>query len=56
MTPGSGPKRRQPSQYVRRITPIAASREGKTAVRTLTEPVGQDAIAMSQTASGGFTR
>jgi hypothetical protein len=54
--PGSGLKSRQPSQYVRRTTPIAARREGNTAVRTLTEPVGQDAIAMSQTARGGLTR
>src|SRR6266850_4996164 len=35
---------------------MAASREGRTAVRTLTEPAGQEVSAISQTTSGGFTR
>src|SRR5215467_5918112 len=54
-TPAEAPKSLRPSQYVRSTTPIAARRDGKTAVRTLTCPSDHEASAISHAASGGFT-
>src|SRR6516225_2757091 len=54
-TPAEAPKSLRPSQYVSSTTPIAAGRDGKRAVRTLTCPWGHEASAISHAASGGFT-
>src|SRR5262249_60778473 len=54
-TPAEAPKSLRPSQYVRSTTPIAARRDGKTAVRALTCPSDHEASAISHAASGGFT-
>src|SRR5215470_18978017 len=54
-TPADALKSFCPSQYASSTTPIAARRDGKTAVRTLTCPSGQEVRAISHAASGGFT-